>query len=144
MISLIFREKFYSEKQVFTHFKQCASVDDIGLLIHEMPFTSGIGGQTINWPISLLDKIADIDSVIAIKEDTKDDDYSNEVINCLKERLSIIISGGGNRQWLRFADKGCQAWLYGVGLFEPKIPIILYDAYKQKKSKNNSINTRRY
>ena len=135
IISLIFREKFYSEKQVFSHYKNCAENSNIGILIHEMPFISGKGGHTINWPVSLLDKIANLDSVIAIKEDAKDDEYSHNVINCLKERLAIIISGGGKRQWLRFSNEGCQSWLNGIGVFEPKIPIIFYEAYKQKNEK---------
>ena len=135
IISLIFREKYYSEEQVFYHYKKCADNSNIGILIHEMPFISGKGGHTINWPVSLLDKIANLDSVIAIKEDAKDDEYSHNVINCLKERLAIIISGGGKRQWLRFANEGCQSWLNGIGVFEPKIPIIFYEAFKQKNEK---------
>ena len=64
MISLIFREKFYSENQVFFHYKKCSEATDLGILIHEMPFISGKGGHTINWPISLLDKIANLETVI--------------------------------------------------------------------------------
>ena len=132
IISLIFREKFYSEEQVFNHYKNCADSSNVGILIHEMPFISGKGGHTINWPVSLLDKVANLESVIAIKEDAKDDIYSDEVIKCLQDRLAIIISGGGKRQWLRFANRGCQSWLNGIGVFEPKIPIIFYEAFKQK------------
>ena len=129
IISLIFREKFYSEKQVYQHYLDCALSTSIGILIHEMPFISGLGGHTVNWPITLLDKIANIENVIAIKEDAKEDEYSLEVINCLRERLSIIISGGGKRQWLRFSEMGCQSWLNGIGVFEPSLPIIFYDAH---------------
>ncbi len=135
IISLIFREKFYSEEQVFTHYEMCSKSCDIGILIHEMPFISGKGGHTINWPISLLEKIASLDSVVAIKEDAKDDEYSHQVIRALKEKVSIIISGGGKRQWLNFSKKGCQSWLNGIGVFEPVIPIIFYAAYKQNNQK---------
>ena len=85
---------------------------------------------TINWPVSLL--VNKFRFAMAIKEDAKDDEYSHNVINCLKERLVTIISGGGKRQWLRFSNEGCQSWLNGIGVFEPKIPIIFYEAYKQK------------
>ena len=140
LISLIFREKFYSENQIYQHFLQCANSTNIGILIHEMPFISGLGGHTINWPISLLDKLADIQNLIAIKEDAKDDKYSYDVINCLKERLSIIISGGGKRQWLRFSEIGCDSWLNGIGVFEPCLPIIFYESYlKGDKSLMNLI-----
>ena len=43
---------------------------------------------------------------------------------------SIIISGGGKRQWLRFADKGCQSWLNGIGVFEPKLAVLFWEMYK--------------
>ena len=131
LISLIFREKFYSEEQVFRHFETCAAAADIGILIHEMPFISGHGGHTVNWPVSLLDRIADLPSVIAIKEDAKEDDYSREVIATLRDRLSIVISGGGKRQWLRFADQGCQSWLNGIGVFEPRLPVVFWEAWQR-------------
>jgi len=131
MISLIFREKHYSDEQVFKHYQMCADSCDIGILIHEMPFISGHGGHTMNWPISLLDRLADIKNIIAIKEDAKDDEYSHQVIDTIKDRLSIVISGGGKRQWLQFADLGCQAWLNGIGVFEPKLAIQFWEAYKR-------------
>jgi 4-hydroxy-tetrahydrodipicolinate synthase len=131
MISLIFREKHYSDEQVAKHYQMCANASDIGILIHEMPFISGHGGHTVNWPIALLDRLADIKNIIAIKEDAKDDEYSHQVISTIKDRLSIVISGGGKRQWLQFADLGCQAWLNGIGVFEPKLAIRFWEAYKQ-------------
>ena len=128
MISLIFREKYYSNEQVYRHYSMIAEQVDIGILIHEMPFLSGYGGPMINWPVELLDRLADIDNVIAVKEDAKDDDYSHKVIATIKDRVSIIISGRGKRQWLKFADHGCHAWLNGIGVFEPKLAIAFWNA----------------
>jgi dihydrodipicolinate synthase/N-acetylneuraminate lyase len=130
MISLIFREKFYSQNQVATHYKMCAESTQISILIHEMPFISGHGGHTVNWPVELLDQLADVQNIVAIKEDAKDDTYSRDVISTISDRLSIIISGGGKRQWLQFADMGCQAWLNGIGVFEPALARIFYEAYQ--------------
>jgi len=129
MISLIFREKFYSNEQVLKHYTMCAESTGIGVLIHEMPFISGHGGHTINWPAELLDQLADVPNIIAIKEDAKNDEYSHKVITKIRDRLSIIISGGGKRQWLQFADFGCQAWLNGIGVFEPRLAYRFYEAY---------------
>lgn len=130
IISLIFREKLYFEEQVYEHYKMVADSADIGILIHEMPFLSGYGGHPINWPVSLLDKIADIPNVIAVKEDAKDDDYSKEVVETIKDRVAIIISGGGKRQWMQFADAGCQAWLNGIGVFEPRLAVKFWELYQ--------------
>lgn len=129
VISLIFREKLYSKEQVYRHYKMCADASPIGILIHEMPFISGLGGHTVHWPLDLLDQIANIKNVIAIKEDTKDDDYTSQVVAQLQDRLSIVISGGGKRQWLRFADLGCRSWLNGIGVFEPRLATRFWEAY---------------
>ena len=130
MISLIFREKFYSDEQVLEHFKLITENSSLPILIHEMPLTSGFGGHTINWPIELLDKLASFENIKAIKEDAKDDKYSFDVISTIKDRLSIVISGGGKRQWMQFADLGCQNWLNGIGIFEPKLAINFWNAWQ--------------
>jgi 4-hydroxy-tetrahydrodipicolinate synthase len=129
MISMIFREKIYSNEQVFTHYRMCAESTSIGVLIHEMPLISGLGGHTVNWPVELLDQLAELPNIIAIKEDAKDDEYSREVITTIKDRMSIIISGGGKRQWLQFSEIGCHSWLNGIGVFEPALAICFYNAY---------------
>ena len=130
MISLIVRERFYFEDQIFKHFEMINNSCNIGILIHEMPFLNGLGGPVVNWPLTLLDRVANLSNVIAIKEDAKDDDYSKDAIDLLKDRLSIIISGGGKSQWLRFAGQGCQAWLNGIGVFEPRLAISFWNGFK--------------
>lgn len=95
VISIINREKFYFEDQIFAHYEYIAQGVDIGILVHEMPFLNGLGGPEVNWPLTLLNRVADLDNVVAIKEDAKNDAYSKEVISELKEKVSIIISGGG-------------------------------------------------
>jgi len=135
LISLIFREKFYSNEQVLEHFKFIDKKSGINVLIHEMPFISGLGGHTVNWPVELLDQLADYKSITAIKEDAKNDDYSKEVINTIKDRVSIVISGGGKRQWMQFAEAGCQNWLNGIGVFEPKLAVNFWEAWKNNDIK---------
>ncbi|MDW7695811.1 dihydrodipicolinate synthase family protein [Flammeovirgaceae bacterium SG7u.111] len=130
MISLIVRERFYSEDQIFNHYNLIAQNSSTAILIHEMPFLNGYGGPTVNWPISLLDRLADLEHVVAVKEDAKDDAYSKDVVAKLRDRVSIVISGGGKRQWLRFADIGCQAWLNGIGVFEPKLATLFWQYYQ--------------
>jgi len=133
IISIICRERFFSEDQIFNHYNAINDQADIGILVHEMPFLNGLGGPPVQWPISLIDRIADLSHVIAIKEDAKDDDYSRQVIEMVKDRVAVIISGGGMRQWIRFADQGCQAWLNGTGVFEPKLAIKFWNLHKEGK-----------
>ena len=135
MISLIFREKFYSNEQVLAHFKYITDNSSTPILIHEMPFISGLGGHTVNWPVELLNQLADFDNIQAIKEDAKEDEYSKEVISKIRDRLSIVISGGGKRQWMQFAEEGCQNWLNGIGVFEPKLAVNFWKAWENKDRK---------
>lgn len=129
IISLIFREKFYFEDQVYKHYEMVAKSIGIGILIHEMPFISGLGGHTMDWPVSLLDRLADIENIIAIKEDAKNDELTLQIVNKLKNRIAIITSGGGKRQWLAYVEHGCQAWLNGIGVFEPRLATNFYQFY---------------
>lgn len=131
LISLLVRERFFFEEQIFRHYQMVAEACGLGILIHEMPFLNGLGGPPVNWPIPLLDRVADLPSVVAIKEDAKDDDYSREVVRTLRDRLAIVISGGGKRQWMRFADEGCQAWLNGIGVFAPGLATNFWDAWQR-------------
>lgn len=130
IISIICREKYYSDDQIFAHFDYISKASDIGILIHEMPFLNGYGGPAVNYTLELLDRLADIPSVVALKEDAKDDEFSKKVIELVKDRAAIVISGGGKRQWLRFADIGCQSWLNGIGVFDPRLCVKFYEYYK--------------
>jgi 4-hydroxy-tetrahydrodipicolinate synthase len=132
LISLIVRERYYSDEQIYRHFEMVANSVPINLLIHEMPFLNGFGGPSVNWPVELLNRLADIPTVAAIKEDAKDDEYSDAVIRTISDRLSIIISGGDQSQWLRFVEKGCQSWLIGVGVFEPRLAVAFYRAWQNR------------
>lgn len=130
VISIICRERYYSDDQIFAHYEYIAKNSDIGILVHEMPFLNGFGGPSVNWPLSLLTRVCKLEHVVAVKEDAKDDEYSREVIEAIKNDVSIVISGGGVRQWLRFAEQGCQAWLNGFGVFEPKLEVNFWKAYQ--------------
>lgn len=135
IISIICREKHYSDEQIFRHFDYIAQHSEIGILVHEMPFISGHGGHTVNWSIDLLDRLADIPSVVAVKEDAKNDELSKKVVERISDRTSIVISGGGKRQWLRFAELGCQSWLNGIGVFDPRLCVRFYEHYQNRNEK---------
>lgn len=133
VISLIFREKVYFEEQVFNHYKEVAENSNVGILIHEMPLNNGIPGKPplINWSLNLLDKIADIENVIAIKEDAKEDDYTEEVSKLLSDRLAVITSGYGMKQWMKFVPN-VHSWLSGTGGFNPAIEVDFFNAWNSQ------------
>ena len=130
VISLIFMERYHFDDQVYDHFKTVADSTNIGILIHEQNLDSIRGN--IRYPLGLLDRLADIENVIAIKEDSKDALFSEKIIELLSNRLNIVISGRGKRQFIHFNNMGGQSHLVGVGSFSPSLAIKFHEAYNSK------------
>lgn len=129
MISLIYRAYLFFDDDVYNHYKMIADAVDIAILVHEMPFMKGIPKhQDGNWSIDLLNRLSDIPSVIAVKEDAKLDDYTKEIVDKISDRVAIVVSGNGLQQWSKVSEK-CQAWLTGIGNFCPKTEIDFYKYY---------------
>lgn len=128
IISLIFLERHYSDDQVFNHFNTVAQNSNIGILIHEQKLASSKGGAAELYPLSLLDRLANIENVIALKEDSKLPGFSEKVIETVGDRLNILISGRGKRQFVHFHRMGCHGYLVGVGSFAPRVSLDFYNA----------------
>lgn len=134
-ISLIFGERYYNDDQVYKHYETVANNCNIGILIHEQQIQSIYGTKHLKWPIDLLDRVASIDNVVAVKEDAKPgcysdyeaDNYTQEVINTLKSKVSIILSGGGKQQFLDFFQQGASGYLTAVGRFDPSVAFDFYN-----------------
>jgi len=129
ILSMIFLERYYNDDQVFNHFNSVAKNSDIGILIHEQKLPSKLGADCL-YPLELIDRLADIDNVVAIKEDSKQPVFSEQVIDLVKDRVNVIISGLGKRQFVHFSRMGCHAYLVGVGSFAPHVSLNFYKACK--------------
>jgi len=136
IIGYYFSERYYNDNQIMDFFEKIASKCNIGILIHEQQLLTIKGSNLMLFPIDLLQKISEIENVIAIKEDSKEDDYTTEIVKTLKEKLAIIVSGGSKEQFLKFAPLGCQAYLVGVGSFFPEIAVRFYQNYIDGNLKN--------
>lgn len=131
LISLIFRAYYFFNDQVYNHYKTVADACDIGILVHEMPFMKGVPRlQNGTWPIDLVDRLANIPSVVAMKEDCKQYEYTRRVVDKISDRVAIVVSGNGLQQWSKVSDK-CQAWLTGIGNFAPKTELDFYKWHLQ-------------
>lgn len=135
MISLIYRAYLFFDDHVYDHYNTIAQAVDLPILVHEMPFMKGIPAhQSGNWSIELLDRLASIPNVMAVKEDAKLDDYTRNIVNKISDRVAIVVSGNGLQQWSKVSDK-CQAWLSGVGNLFPSTEIDFYKAHLEKDEK---------
>lgn len=129
LISVIFTERYYYDIQVYDFFKSISSKVSCGILIHEEPLNSIHGSVKMNWPLDLINKITDIENVIAIKEDAKDSMYTYKVSNLLKNKVSIIVSGGSKEQFMWESPSGCHAYLVGLGSIDPQISLKFYNCF---------------
>ena len=64
LISLLLREKYFSDEQMLEHFQYIGEKSTFPILVHEMPFLSGYNGQQMHWPESLLLHLRKIPSLL--------------------------------------------------------------------------------
>jgi len=121
LLSALFSEKFYSTAQLVDHFGMLGQRAGIPLLIHQMPLISGLGGAQVNWPLDAVTAVMTLESVAAMKEDAKDDALTHAILELFGSTRSIILSGGGKRQFLRHREVGAKNWLNGVGVWHPPL-----------------------
>lgn len=127
-ISLLFSEKFYSLDQVVDHFKAVGVGSGLPVLVHEMPLIAGRGGAQVHWPVDVLEAVLELDSVIGLKEDAKNPELTSTILNTYAESHSVILSGGGKRQFLSHQSDGAKSWLNGVGVWAPPVAMNFWRA----------------
>ena len=137
IVSLIFGEKYYSDNQLYEHFKKIHDNSNCFLLLHQQLLENGLSSNPnyVLYPLELLIKISKLSRFIAMKEDAKSDIYTKKICEKISNKITIITSGGGKKQWLKAAKYGCAAWLSGWSNLNPKIAIDFYKYYKLKDTK---------
>ena len=137
IVSVIFGEKYYSDKQLYSHFKKIHDKTDCFLLLHQQILENGISSNPtfVFYSLDVLIKISKLTRFIAMKEDAKSEIYTKEICKKILKQMIIITSGGGKGQWVKAAKYGCTSWLSGVSSLNPKIAIDFYNYYKLKDKK---------
>jgi 4-hydroxy-tetrahydrodipicolinate synthase len=129
LISLIVREKFFDDQQVLDHYSYIGEKSNFPILVHEMPFLSGMNGKQINWPLSLLKKLKTIPHIVAIKEDAKDFNMTREVLK-LEPDIKIIIAGR-KKTLLNYKEYGARAYLNGISIIDARIGELFWKAWNE-------------
>ncbi len=141
IVSLIFGEKYYSDDQLYNHFKEVNDKTNSLLLLHQQILENGISSDPpfVYYSLKVLKKISKLNKFIAMKEDAKNDIYTRHICQEISNKMTIITSGGGKKQWLKAAKYGCSSWLSGVSNLNPKIAIDFYNYYKLNDKKKMNL-----
>jgi dihydrodipicolinate synthase/N-acetylneuraminate lyase len=128
-ISMLYPERYYGIDEPILEFLQLPEKFGMKAVLHEMKLVSGFSGELIDWPEELLRKAIQLESVIGVKEDSKNDDLAEIVLDeCNKKGAACILAGGGKLRALKFVNKGLDTWLNGSTMFYPKAIDKIYPA----------------
>ena len=127
LISLIFREKYFTDEQVLEHFDYIGQSSNFPLLVHEMPFLSGFDGTQMHWPHSLMEELTKVPQIAALKEDAKDFNITCKALS-LEPKIKIIIAGGGKAALKKYLPHGATAWLNGISIIDASIAELFWQA----------------
>jgi len=116
----ICREKYFSDTQVISHYRQLSELLTMPLLVHEMPFLSGYNSQNFKWPYSLIESLLSIENIVAIKEDAKEVSYGKQIIDLLEPEVRVIFAGRKS-YFTDLFEHGLKAYLNGISMVDPKI-----------------------
>jgi len=128
-ISMLYPERYYGIDDPIIDFLKMPEKFGLKSVLHEMKLVSGFDGALINWPEKLLRKSIRLDSVIGVKEDSKDDNIAHIVLDeCMKQSSVCILAGGGKLRALKFVKEGLDTWLNGTTMFCPRVIDKIYPA----------------
>jgi dihydrodipicolinate synthase/N-acetylneuraminate lyase len=132
-VSMLYPERYFGLDKPILDFLNFPAKFGLSTLAHEMKLVSGFDGELIDWPESLIREAIASDNTVAIKEDSKNDAISSQVLREAKEHdVTFILAGGGKKRALKFMDEGLETWLNGTTMFLPEATDKIYTAIIEK------------
>ena len=128
LISLLVREKYFSDDQIMDHFAQVGREAGLGILVHEMPFLSGMNGVQMHWPKSLFLELPKVPEIVALKEDAKDFEITKLTLT-LEPRIRVVIAGRKS-VFMDYRPFGARAYLNGISMLDARIGEAFWAAYE--------------
>ena len=128
IFSSICREKYFSNEQILKHYSEMNNCE-VPLLVHVMPFLSGYDVKNMHWPEEIFSELCNLKNIIAVKEDTKEIDYSIALLKKYEPRLRFIFAGR-KKYLLGLINYGLKAYLNGTSIIDPVIDEIFLSLCK--------------
>ncbi len=132
-VSMLYPERYFGVDEPIIEFLKFPLKYGLKTVLHEMKLVSGFDGELINWPDTLLNRVFNEVDLAAVKEDSKDDQVTDAVLNlCNKHDVHCVLAGGGKIRAERFISKGLKTWLNGSTMFLPNLIDEVYIAFINK------------
>lgn len=128
LVSLLVREKYFSDDQILDHYAEVGRESGIGILVHEMPFLSGMDGKQMHWPTSLFQALPKVPEIVALKEDAKDFETTRMALG-LEPRIRVVIAGRKS-SFMSYRPHGARAYLNGISMLDARIGEAFWSAYE--------------
>ncbi len=123
-----FGEKYFTDSQVIDHY---AALENrfSSILVHEQPLISGYTSKQINWPISLIEKVASLDGIVAFKEDTKSYEFGKMILE--KNLPAQMIFAGRKKLFVPLLEHGLTSYLNGISIVNPAIAFSFWNLFEE-------------
>lgn len=130
-ISVLYPERYYGMTKPLQDFFNIPKKYNINVLIHEQKLVSGFNGTLIDWPDDLINCILKEENVIAVKEDSKDNNVTSKILKLSeKYNFDVIVAGGGKRRVKELIKSdNLKCWLNGSLMLFPELAKIISEAY---------------
>ena len=128
LISLIVREKYFTDEQVLDHFSEIGNASNLPILVHEMPFLSGYNGKQMHWPGSLISSLKKVPHIVALKEDAHDFELTRLALE-LEPDIRVIVAGT-KRNLMPYRELGVRAYLNGISIIDARIGELFWEAFE--------------
>lgn len=122
-VSMLYPERYYNNDDIVIDFVRFPEKYGFKTLLHEMKLVSGFNGELIEWPQDLLHQILELPNVAGVKEDSKNDSVTTELIARYGHDKEIIVAGHGKQRTLALASSQSNhfSWLNGSSMLKPKL-----------------------
>jgi len=116
-------------KGIYEHFKAVAEAVDIGIIFHDR-WVLGYTGRRYTLSLSLVERIADIENVVGVKEESGDCYRLFEILKRVGHKVAVI-DDYGKMSFLLTSQYGSPAYISGVGQFAPKVALQFWKHLKK-------------
>jgi dihydrodipicolinate synthase/N-acetylneuraminate lyase len=131
----VYSDRYYGDEPVFGFFETLAQASRLPLLLHTIPMRLASSGPTEVQPfhLPLVEKLAGLPNVVGMKEENGREVLRQQIVSRYDRRMTIVLAGGGMRNYLANWPFGASSYLVGVGSFLPEFEADFYSALQENR-----------